>query len=805
MQAIQRRSVGSIAVLAAALVVAFAFSAVGKAAPGDLDPTFSGDGKQTSNLGPGFSGAAAIVRQPDGKIVAVGANESSPLPPGLAFGLARYKPDGSLDPSFAGDGKQATEFGGRGGAYEGVALQPDGKIIAVGRTGGPNPEFALARYLPNGSLDPSFSGDGKQTTGFGGDGEANGVAIQADGKIVVVGNGGPDARGDVDFALARYNPNGSLDRSFSGDGKQTTDFGGNDFASGVAVQANGRIVAVGTGSDGAFALARYNPNGSLDPSFSGDGKRITDFHAIYGADGVALQANGKIVAVGDAANGDFALARYNPDGSLDPSFAGDGKQATDFGVSGYSTGANAVAIRTDGKIVAVGSAGNLFALARYNPNGSLDSKFSGDGRQTTDFGGLAAANGVALFGDGTIVAGGTVNLGDHSFFALARYNPNGSLDPSFSGDGRQTSGFGGPDAATGVAIQANGRIVAVGDAAGHGFGLARYTPNGSLDPSFSGDGKQTTDFGTVGGANGVALQADGKIVAVGSARYGFALARYNPNGSLDPSFAGDGVQTTGCFAGAGCSSEANALAIQANGRIVAVGIVDSGGGFALARFNANGSLDPSFAGDGMETNYLGRVANAVAIQPDGKIVVVGSADDSSSDFAVARYKPNGSLDPSFSGDGMQTTDFGGFDEANGVAIQADGKIVAVGNAGGDFGVARYNPNGSLDPSFSGDGMQTTDFGGADSANGVALQANGRIVAVGDADLGDHGAFALARYNANGSLDPSFSEDGKRATDFSSGGGANGVALDANGRIVAVGSALGTDLSSDFALARYLGQ
>ena len=749
MKAGARRPVTGTAVLVVVLVVGFAFSTVAKAAPGDLDSTFSGDGKQTSNFGPGFSHAAAIVRQSDGKIVAVGANDSSPLPPGNAFALARYNPNGSLDPSFAGDGKQATDFGGKGGGYGGVALQPDGKIVAVG---GGGDGFAVARYTPHGSLDPSFSGDGKQTTGFCGTngdcGGASAVAVQADGKIVVVGNGAPDARGDVDFAIARYNPNGSLDPSFSGDGKQTTDFGGSDFASAVALQPDGRIVAVG-----------------------------------------------------DAADGDFALARYNSDGSLDPSFSGDGKQTTGFGVSGYSTGASAVAIRTDGKIVAVGTAGNVFALARYEPNGSLDPRFSGDGRQTTSFGGLAAANGVALFGDGTIVAGGDVNLGDHGAFALARYKANGSPDASFSGDGKQTTGFGGPDEANGVAIQANGKIVAVGSG-GRGFALGRYNPDGSLDPRFSGDGVQTTDVSRLGGANAVALQADGRIVAVGSARYGFGLARYNLNGSLDPSFSDDGVQTTNFGCVGGCA-DARGAAIQADGKILAVGIVDSGGGFALARYNPNGSLDPSFARDGTQTDYLGRVANAVAIQADGKIVVVGSADTSSSDFAVARYNPNGSLDPSFSGDGMQTTDFGGFDEATGVAIQADGKIVAVGDAGGDFAVARYNPNGALDPSFSGDGKQTTDFGGFGEANGVAIQANGRIVAVGDADLGDHGAFALARYNPNGSLDPSFSGDGMQTTDFG-GGGANGVALQANGKIVAVGSGLGTDLSSDFVVARYLG-
>jgi uncharacterized delta-60 repeat protein len=291
----------------------------------------------------------------------------------------------------------------------------------------------IARYNPNGTLDTTFSGDGKQRTDFGsGADEATGVAVQGDGKIVVVGGGGVDGEGFLDFAVARYNPNGSLDTSFSGDGKQRTDLGGDDEASGVALQPNGKIVAVGTGGGGpenppAFALARYNPNGSLDTTFSGDGKQTTDFG--YTANGVALQANGKIVAVGHARPGDFGLARYNPNGSLDTTFSGDGLQTTDFGF-GADDEATGVALQGDGKIVAAGYAsggatGGDFALARYNPNGTLDSSFSGDGRRRTDFGGNDRANGVALQANGRIVlAGDGLGPDQTRDFALARYLGN---------------------------------------------------------------------------------------------------------------------------------------------------------------------------------------------------------------------------------------------------------------------------------------------------------------------------------------------------------------------------------------------
>jgi uncharacterized delta-60 repeat protein len=391
-------------------------------------------------------------------------------------------------------------------------------------------------------------------------------------------------------------------------------------------------------------------------------------------------------------------------------------------------------------------------------------------------------------------------------FSAAAIAAAGDLDPTFSGDGKQTTDFGDIDAATGVALQSNGKIVVVGVTGNSGdFALARYNPSGSLDTTFSGDGKQTTDFGGTNGdkALAVALQSDGKIVVVGRAGLGssssWALARYNPNGSLDPTFSGDGKQTTAH----GQGSRANAVALQADGKIVAVGTGVSE--WIIARYNPNGSLDPTFSGDGIQTTPFGaqNIANGVAVQSDGKLVAVGS-ESVHLDFALARYNANGSLDTSFSGDGKQTTDFGGYNEAKAVTLQGN-KIVAVG-AGlvgfntGDFAVARYNPNGSLDPTFSGDGKQTTNFGGDDVANDVAVQADGRIVLAGVATGGATGNdFALARYNTNGSLDTSFAGGGRKRTNFGGTDSANGVALQGDGRIVAAGSG-----NADFALARYLG-
>jgi uncharacterized delta-60 repeat protein/uncharacterized repeat protein (TIGR01451 family) len=261
--------------------------------------------------------------------------------------------------------------------------------------------------------------------------------------------------------------------------------------------------------------------------------------------GMAIQGDGKLVVAGLAdvsGTGDFALARYKADGSLDTSFDADGKVTTDFD-AGSSDLAYAVALQGDGKIVAAGvaviSGTNDFALARYNTDGSLDTSFDGDGLTTTDFGaGLDQASGLAIQTDGKIVAVGRADISGAFDFPLARYNADGSLDTTFDGDGKVTTDFAGDiDLAYGVAIQTDGRIVAAGRAVVSGnrhFALARYNADGSPDTIFSGDGKVTTDFaGSFAQAFGLAIQADGKIVAAGFAGADFALARYQSEGVGD--------------------------------------------------------------------------------------------------------------------------------------------------------------------------------------------------------------------------------------------------------------------------------
>ena len=279
--------------------------------------------------------------------------------------------------AFGGDGKVTTEFTPRDDPVAGLAIQPDGKIVLSGGAAlnGFNPRIALARYNSDGTLDTTFGGDGRVTTDVRDGREyANAVAVQADGKIVA-GGFAPQA-GSESFALVRYASDGSLDPTFSEDGKVRTNFTPqSDSVRGLVIRPEGRIVAAGVAGDGGsnpqFALARYTTNGALDGSFSGNGTQTTDFTA--GFDGgwdIALQTDGKFLVAGLAAGrgGRFALARYRQSGSLDSSFSGDGKTTTDF--TSRSDFAFGLAIQADGNIILAGGSGwdrpnPKFAVARY--------------------------------------------------------------------------------------------------------------------------------------------------------------------------------------------------------------------------------------------------------------------------------------------------------------------------------------------------------------------------------------------------------------------------------------------------------
>lgn len=412
-------------------------------------------------------------------------------------------------------------------------------------------------------------------------------------------------------------------------------------------------------------------------------------------------------------------------------------------------------------IFLAGSWSGLFANA-----GDLDLSFDTDGKVITDIsGGTDQVSGIAVQPDGKIVAAG-VSFAD---FVVARYNPDGSLDTGFGTNGVVTYDFDGfPDRARAIALQQDGKIVVVGESnvnSAQNFGLVRYNADGTLDAGFGTGGSVFTDFaGNNDYAYAVAIQPDGKIIVAGDVGIGglfyFGLARYNSNGSLDGTF-GTGGKTFNLPNGS-----ANSLAIQSNGKIVAAGTVSTGGSdpdFAVARYNSDGSLDTTFNGTGeVTTNFSGTSDSlaGLALQSNGKIIVAGSAlINGTTDFALIRYNSDGSLDTAFGTNGKVSTDFAlQADSATSVEVQADGKIVAAGLATistdpGDSAIARYNPDGTLDAGFGANGKVTIDFASSyDTASDIAIQADGKIVIAGTATAPSY-AFTLARLEGGSSPPP----------------------------------------------------
>jgi uncharacterized delta-60 repeat protein len=401
-----------------------------------------------------------------------------------------------------------------------------------------------------GDLDLAFGTNGKVLTSFYGDGAAS-VVLQSDGKIVVAGDS--NNGNDSDFAVARYNSDGTLDTSFSADGEVITDFGGEDYGTSVAIQSDGKIVVAGYGSSGGpedFAIVRYNTDGSLDTSFDTDGKLLIDFGRYENGKALAIQTDGKIVLAGNSVAGgglaaNINLVRLNTNGSLDTTFDSDGKVTTDIGPN---DDALSIAIQSDGKIIIGGgsdASGSLeTTLIRYNSNGSLDTTFNSDGIALINFAiSNDAAYSVAIQSDEKIIAAGYADLGGQVVFALLRLNANGSLDTTFDTDGKVTTNFGSfYDGAYSVALQTDGKIIASGYSSNGSqdfFATARYNTTGSLDITFDTDGKITTAFGSLGdSAKAIAIQSDGKFVVAGYSETVsgtvFALARYIGSESVLP-------------------------------------------------------------------------------------------------------------------------------------------------------------------------------------------------------------------------------------------------------------------------------
>ncbi len=820
---------------------------------GTLDSSFAGAGLATSHPGEpaGLVMANSMAVESNGQIVQVG-QAIDPVTHGTDIAVVRYNANGTLDTTFGSGGVALTPVTSGAGAptASDVLIDPQGRILVVGGDGS---NFELIRYTSTGQLDSTFGNGGFVSTpipGSDSSGVASKVALDSAGDILVGGSAYSTQLGF--FApLFRYLPNGTLDTSFGLGGMAFANFPTVSVSSinSLLVEQDGSIVVGGndSGNIDDWALLRFTSAGRPDPTFGTSGAVITSFgNSQETADSLAEQPDGKILAVGDAsltAAGEFDIARYNANGSLDTTFGAGGTLTTNF--AGDHANALGVAIDPNGKIVVGGSltvngqSGTYFALARYLADGALDPTFGTAGLATTVG---AAQNDKRAFDVSLALdpSGNIVLASSGANFNVARFTGDPSVPavPSlFSAD-------------QSVQVLSSGAVPLV-------F---------SVQLSAASNQQVTVDYST---ADGTAVAGTDYSAAVGVLTFAPSVTSQsitvlvNPNTSPEPdkSFvlnlsspsgaplvndqysgviltnkpvppAAGSLDFTFGWAGfaeshpgtATAADTANNVAVQSDGKVVEVGnVTDPTTGlpaFGIVRYNVDGSLDASFGTGGIVstpilTGNSAATANAVLIQPNGDIVVVGG---DGTNIVVARYLPSGTLDSTFGTQGIATIALPAADAGTGAgwdgeraALDSQGNILVAGSGDspnlGAFGaVIRLNSSGTQDLSFGQSGLALLTFAGGTAITNVdalLVQANQQIVVSGGVgSLDPH--WLVARLNANGAIDTQFGSSGVVSTSFGSGKNgetAYGLAQQSDGKLLVIGGA-STSTSGGFDIARY---
>jgi uncharacterized delta-60 repeat protein len=554
-----------------------------------------------------------------------------------------------------------------------------------------------------GDFDTSFSGDGRATvTDPAFNLSPSSIAVLDTGKIVL----GATVGAPEEAEIIRLTAAGALDPSFSGDGIARVPIPGFDRTTSVVASAGGTFTGAASLDNGGVAAFRLTNTGAADPSFSGDGRLSVVPAPFFVATSLVVDASNRVLiggAVNQANAQDLALIGVTSSGSLDRSLRSASGTASQFEVEHVQV-ASDVAIDASGATFIAGGATNIdngitdMVVEKLDPNGYRDPSFGGDGWAEAGFG-HANATSMALAGAEVVLAG-CAHCQD-SDWAIARLTATGDSDPSFNGHGRMTLDWGGSaDIAEGVAMQSDGRIVAVGQGNGR-FAVARLKASGHLDGSFSGDGELIPIIpGTVSGeAEDVTVLPTGKILVSGlvatSTRDEVLVVRLNSDGTLDHGFNGTGMRI---LAPADDVVAVSGLAVRTDGRILVTGTVRVGGlARALAiQLNANGSKDGTFGNNGVAIFGFGSPeAQAVDVAAVGNKTILGLVVSENA-FSVARLTAGGAPDPTFGSAGVASVQIEQTDSAAALGVRSsDGRIYEVGTAeqdvSFDFGIAAFTP------------------------------------------------------------------------------------------------------------------
>lgn len=830
------------------LLLLYAASAFPQA---EIDAAFGTSGKVVTAMGTNSNIANAVALQPDGKFLVGGTYVSNHGE--NDFALARFNANGSLDTTFGTAGKVVTSFIDNGHNYSfvnSIHPLPDGRFIVVGTSGVASlfSKLVMARYNADGSLDTGFGTNGKViSTLWPNSLPGNKLVFLPGGGFMVTSAKLYVDTQNYDVAVEKYTEDGILDTSFGTNGQVVTSYSGGlnsarSTPAAIALKADGKFVVAGAYLQGAIyrmALAQFNANGTLDTTFDGDGKVITNFGAGIYSDGlgVFVAEDGKITMAGNVSDNvsrNFGLVRYNTNGTLDTSFDTDGMLISPFAADDAYSFINAVILQEGGKYIVVCRPGygaletSDFVVRRYNADGSADAAFGTNGRASASFDtGQSEAQLAVVTAEGEIIAAGKSSPfeANHIDFAVAKFTQAGVLDTAFADGGKVIVAFEkGNDELTQLLLLPNDKILAVGTSGYRQSNntvfkdivLAKYNADGSLDASFGNAGRVYSAIGqnryTVITA---ALQADGKIVV--STMYGnnaqiyylYEILRYNADGTLDTSFGTEGRVSV--------NYNVTSLIFQPDGKIIATGdgYIDGVYKFIVNRFNVNGTLDASFGTNGNAFVPFGGPTfglTTAVLQADGKIVVCGTASNpdlyaGAMALAGVRFNANGSVDNTYGDNGMITAIMGDVYLFSKSFIRPDGKMVITGRSvSGSFGFTtmRFTENGVLDTTYGTGGFSSVYLGDYREVKSVIMQPDAKfLVALSkyNQPAGSYD-FMLKRFNADGSLDADFSGAEGITTSFYNGyDEAFSVTLQSDNKIVLAGSTH-NGISKDFALVRY---